>query len=71
LLRRISRFRREDVVDKVLLCECGFEARASDEEELVEAVRRHARDEHGMALTQDEALTLVRDRGANDEEEER
>jgi predicted small metal-binding protein len=56
-------------VNKVLLCECGFEARASDLEELVEAVRRHAREEHAMALTHDEALTLIRDHDAHDEEE--
>jgi hypothetical protein len=46
-------------VEKVLKCDCGFEARAQDEEELVEAVRRHARDAHGMALSPDEAVFLA------------
>jgi len=46
-------------VDKVLHCDCGFEARAADEEELVTEVQRHAREAHGMALSHDEALLLA------------
>jgi hypothetical protein len=46
-------------VDKVLHCDCGFEARAADEEELVTEVQRHAREAHGMALSHDEALLLT------------
>ena len=42
-----------------LRCDCGFEARAADEEGLVAAVQRHARDAHGMALTHNEALVLA------------
>ena len=44
---------------KVLHCECGFEARAEDEDGLVAEVRRHAREAHGMALSQHEALLLA------------
>ena len=40
-------------------CDCGFEARAADEEELVAEVRRHAWEAHGMALSHDEALVLA------------
>lgn len=47
------------MVDGVLHCECGFEARAADEEGLVAEVRRHAWQVHGMALTHDEALVLA------------
>jgi hypothetical protein len=47
------------VVKKVLLCDCGFEARATDEDGLVAEVRRHAREAHGMALSRDEALLLT------------
>ena len=47
------------VVDTVLTCECGFEARATDEERLVAEVRRHASEAHGMALSREEALLLV------------
>ena len=42
-----------------LRCDCGFEARATDEEGLVAEVQRHAREAHGMALTHDEALVLA------------
>ena len=47
------------IVDKVLHCHCGFEARAADEEGLVAEVQRHAREEHGMTLSHDEALLLA------------
>jgi hypothetical protein len=46
-------------VDKVLQCDCGFEARAADEDGLVAEVQRHAREAHGMTLSHDEALLLV------------
>jgi hypothetical protein len=46
-------------VDKVLQCDCGFEARADHEEGLVAEVQRHAREAHGMALSHDEALLLA------------
>ncbi len=46
-------------MDKVLHCECGFEARAADEEGLVAEVKRHARQAHGMALSHDQALLLA------------
>jgi hypothetical protein len=46
-------------VEQVLHCECGFEARAEDEDGLVAEVRRHARDAHGMALSHHEALVLA------------
>jgi uncharacterized protein DUF1059 len=46
-------------VDNVLHCDCGFVARAADEEGLVVEIQRHAWDEHGMELSHDEALLLV------------
>ncbi len=46
-------------VERVLTCECGFDARAADEEGLVAAVRRHAAEAHCMALSHDEALVLL------------
>jgi hypothetical protein len=46
-------------VDKVLLCDCGFEARAVDEDGLVAEVQRHAQEAHGMTLSDDEALLLA------------
>lgn len=46
-------------MDKVLHCDCGFVARAADEEALVAEVERHAREAHGMALSHDDALLLA------------
>jgi hypothetical protein len=46
-------------VDKVLYCDCGFEARAPDENGLVTEIQRHAQEAHGMALARDEALLLA------------
>jgi predicted small metal-binding protein len=46
-------------VGAVITCECGFEARAADEEGLVAEVRRHAVETHRMPLSHEEALLLV------------
>ena len=46
-------------VGRVITCECGFDARAADEEGLVAAVRRHAVEAHCMPLSYDDALLLV------------
>jgi len=43
----------------MLQCDCGFEARAEQDDELVTAVQRHAWKAHGMTLSDDEALLLV------------
>ena len=40
-------------------CDCGFEARADDEDELVAEVQSHASEAHGMALAPDEARSLA------------
>ena len=46
-------------MDNVIHCDCGFEARSTDEDGLVAEVQRHAREAHGMALSHDEALLLA------------
>jgi hypothetical protein len=46
-------------MQKVLQCECGFEARAEHEDGLVAEVQRHAWEAHGMALSPDQALLLA------------
>jgi uncharacterized protein DUF1059 len=46
-------------MERVLQCDCGFEARADDEDGLVAEVERHAREAHGMSLSRDEALLLA------------
>jgi hypothetical protein len=46
-------------VEKVLQCDCGFEARAEHEDGLVAEVQRHAWEAHGMALSREQALLLA------------
>ena len=46
-------------MEKTLHCNCGFEARAQNEDGLVAEVQRHAREAHGMALSREEALLLA------------
>jgi Protein of unknown function (DUF1059) len=46
-------------VERVLQCDCGFEARAEDESDLVAQVQRHAVEAHGMTLSSEQALVLA------------
>jgi hypothetical protein len=46
-------------VEKVLQCDCGFEARAEDESDLIAQIQRHAVRAHGMALSTEQALLLA------------
>jgi predicted small metal-binding protein len=46
--------------DQALRCECGYEVRTSDEAARVEEVRRHASATHGIDLSADVALDVVR-----------
>jgi hypothetical protein len=46
-------------VEKMLRCDCGFEARGENEDDLVAAVQSHAREAHGMALSRRDALLLT------------
>jgi Protein of unknown function (DUF1059) len=46
-------------LEKVLQCDCGFEARAERESDLIAQVQRHAWEAHGMALSPDQALLLA------------
>jgi predicted small metal-binding protein len=50
----------QEIVEQTLRCECGYEARGEDEEQLVAAVRNHARGAHGMTLSPDDGRRLVR-----------
>jgi predicted small metal-binding protein len=47
-------------VGKALLCDCGHEVRATDDAAFVEAIRRHAREAHGIEFTPELALELAR-----------
>ena len=44
---------------KTLRCDCGHDASAGDEWELVDAVRAHAWEAHGIDLPVELALALV------------
>jgi predicted small metal-binding protein len=46
-------------MDKVLRCDCGFEVRADDEAGLVDGVRGHALEAHGMHFSPEEVLQLA------------
>ena len=46
--------------DQALRCECGYEVRATDEAARVDEVRRHASETHGIDLSNDVALDVVR-----------
>ena len=45
--------------DKVLSCDCGYEVTATNEARLVEKIRRHARDAHGIAFSAEDALVVI------------
>jgi hypothetical protein len=46
-------------LEKLVRCDCGFEARAEHEHRLVAEVQRHAWEAHGMALSSEQALLLA------------
>jgi len=45
--------------DKVIPCDCGYEVTATDETALLEDIRRHALDAHGIAFSVEDALLVV------------
>jgi predicted small metal-binding protein len=45
--------------DKVLCSDCGHEVAADGEAELLEEIRRHAREAHGVIFSVEEALLVV------------
>ena len=45
---------------KAVRCECGYEVRASDEAECVDTVRRHAFEAHGIDMSVELALRVIR-----------
>jgi predicted small metal-binding protein len=57
--------------DEALRCECGYEVQASDEAAQVDEVRRHAAETHGVDLSADVALDVVRRVAARDAVHER
>jgi predicted small metal-binding protein len=45
---------------KAIRCDCGYEVRADDEDGLVEAIRHHAWEEHGIDFSDELARELAR-----------
>jgi predicted small metal-binding protein len=45
---------------KVIQCPCGFLVEADGEQALVASAQEHARREHGMELTPEQALAMAR-----------
>jgi predicted small metal-binding protein len=58
---------------KAIRCECGFEVRASDEDVLVQGIRRHASEAHDIAFSIELARKLAREatQTAGDDESSR
>ena len=46
-------------IELVVRCECGFEARGS-EDELVPVVQEHGRQAHNMQVTREQVLAMAR-----------
>jgi predicted small metal-binding protein len=51
---------RKDGVRKVIQCPCGFVIEADGDDALVARAQDHARKEHGMELSSDQALAMAR-----------
>ena len=45
---------------KAIRCDCGYEVRADDEDDFVEAIRRHASESHGIDFSVELARELAR-----------
>ena len=54
---------------KAIRCECGYEVRASDEDDVVQEIRRHASEAHGITFSLELARKLARGttQGAGDD----
>ena len=45
---------------KKVQCDCGFVARAEDEDTLVFVVQKHAKEVHDMDLTREQVLAMAK-----------
>jgi predicted small metal-binding protein len=44
----------------VVQCPCGFTVRSEDRKSIVSQAQRHAKEAHGMELTEEQALAMSR-----------
>jgi len=49
-----------DQAAKVIECPCGVVLRGATDEETITNAQRHARENHEMALTRDQAIAMAR-----------
>jgi predicted small metal-binding protein len=47
-------------MSKVINCDCGFVVRGDTDDDLVNATRRHAKEEHDMDLTVEQILAMAK-----------
>ena len=47
-----------EAVELLVRCDCGFEARGS-EEDLVPSVQKHGREAHNMQVTREQVLAMA------------
>ena len=45
---------------KKVQCDCGFVARAEDDDTLVDVVQQHAREVHDMDLTREQVMDMAK-----------
>jgi hypothetical protein len=45
--------------DKAVRCDCGYEVTANEEATLVDEIRSHAQDVHGIAFSFEDALLVL------------
>ena len=50
---------RRAEIELVVRCDCGFEARGT-EDKLVPVIQRHGREAHKMKVTREQALAMAR-----------
>jgi predicted small metal-binding protein len=50
---------KEFAVTKVVRCSCGVEMRAREEGELIRQVQEHAREVHGLMLTEEQVRAMM------------
>ena len=51
---------RRNPMTKKVQCDCGFVARAEDENTLLDVVQKHAKEVHDMDLTREQILAMAK-----------
>lgn len=47
------------MVKKFVTCDCGFEVRSDNDDQLVAELQQHAKEHHNMDLTRDQVLAMA------------